>query len=460
MSNTTVDEKYEPIIGLEIHIELATESKMFCSCPADWFGKRPNSLTCPVCLGLPGALPVANKKAIEMTILLALSMNLKINKTFRFDRKHYFYPDLPKGYQISQYDQPIAQFGQYLIYDKFHKPHKKIGVTRIHLEEDTGKLIHKSNQTLVDFNRSGVPLLELVTEPDFNSSDEVKSFLEDLQVLVRYLGVSDADMEKGSMRLEPNISLRDVKSQMSNVKGIKLPKYKVEVKNINSFRFAKRAIDYEINRQAQILETGKMPVQETRGYNDKTGKTFSQRIKEEAADYRYFPEPDLPVIKIDDNYLKNLKQSIPELPDARFVRYVNKLGINVNDAWIITRNYKQSEKFQDMLDALASDKRFKAIDGLAARFASLVVNKKINLDDKPELMLENVSKLLIKKDSLDNAKLEEIINDIVSKNPKPVSDFKKGKENAVMFLVGMVMRQTRGQGDAKLIKKMIIEKIN
>lgn len=278
---------YIPVIGLEIHVELSTRSKMFCGCPADWFGKEPNTQTCPVCLGLPGALPVANKKAIEDCILIGKALGCKTNKISKFDRKNYFYPDLPKAYQISQYDMPFSFEGSYTFTSQKSGEVKTIGITRVHMEEDTGKLSHEDNETLVDFNRSGVPLVEIVTEPDFDNSDDVKQFLEELQVIIQSLGVSGADMEKGSMRLEPNISVR--------IRGTKeLPPYKVEVKNINSFRFAKLAIEYEIKRHIPILEKGEYPIQETRGFSESKNGTVSQRRKEEASDYRYFPDPDIP----------------------------------------------------------------------------------------------------------------------------------------------------------------------
>src|SRR3989344_5026281 len=301
--------KYTPVIGLEIHVELKTKSKMFCQCDADYFGKEPNTNTCPVCLGMPGALPVPNKQAVEWTIKIGQALNCAINKHSKFDRKHYFYPDLPKGYQISQYDEPIAVKGELVILRQSRRiqtgsfadaqdDKRKIRITRVHLEEDTGKLTHSGEDTLVDFNRSGVPLVEIGTEPDFDNSTDVKRFLEELHTIIRYLDVSDADMEKGSMRMEPNISLRKITNDELRITNknqkLELPNYKVEVKNINSFNFAKKAIDYELKRQAEILDSGKIPVQETRGYNDKKGITYSQRSKEEAHDYRYFPEPDIP----------------------------------------------------------------------------------------------------------------------------------------------------------------------
>ena len=330
--------KYEPVIGLEVHVELKTKSKMFCGCSAEYFGKNPNTHICPVCLGLPGALPVPNKKSIEWCIMIGLALNCKINNFSKFDRKNYFYPDLPKGYQISQYDQPFA-VGGYIHLEGETSRHlpagakKRIMIRRVHMEEDTGKLIHQGDSTLIDFNRCGVPLVEIVTEPDFESAEEVVEYLKKLQQIVRYLGVSDADMEKGDMRLEPNISLSPCHpelvsgSQYQQTKMLKqdgyqtvtrqvqhdnrkLPKYKVEVKNINSFRFVEKAIEYEIKRQGKILDDGRTPSQETRGWDEDKQKTVTQRVKEEANDYRYFPEPDIPPIRLSESQISNLKSQI------------------------------------------------------------------------------------------------------------------------------------------------------
>jgi len=289
--------KYEPVIGLEIHVQVKTKSKMFCGCPADTFGKKPNSTTCPVCLGLPGAIPVPNKKALEKTVLLANALHCQIADFSQFERKNYFYPDLPKGFQISQYVDPIGTSGSF----------EGISMTRVHLEEDTGRLVHKKNATLVDFNRSGIPLIEIVTEPEFSDPRKTRSFLKELRRLIVHIRVSDADMEKGSMRLEANISLRK--------KGGKdIPSYKVELKNINSFGFVEKALYAEISRQESILRGGGRVSQETRGFDEKRGLTFSQRKKEEAFDYRYFPEPDIPPL-----LPKSLKVSrqIETLKEAR-----------------------------------------------------------------------------------------------------------------------------------------------
>jgi len=326
--------KYTPIIGMEVHVELKTKSKMFCGCPAKHFQIKPNTHTCPVCLGLPGALPVANKTAIDWAIMIGLALNCQANQQSKFDRKHYFYPDLPKGYQISQYDQPLSVKG-HLILDSG----KKINITRVHMEEDTGKLIHKTikgkNVTLVDFNRSGVPLVEIVSEPDISSDAEAKEYLKKLTAIIKSLKVSDCSMEKGSMRLEANISLTG-----SNIKP-----YKVEVKNLNSFRFVAQAINYEFKRQTHLLEKGTTPKQETRGYNSKLKKTFSQRSKEAAEDYRYFPEPDIPPMEFTDKDIKKLQSQLPQLPEEKINQLIDKHALKQNQARLLVANSKNLKYF-------------------------------------------------------------------------------------------------------------------
>ncbi|EKD87526.1 MAG: hypothetical protein ACD_36C00037G0002 [uncultured bacterium] len=420
---------YEPIIGLEIHVELKTKSKMFCGCPASHFGKKPNTQTCPVCLGLPGALPVSNKKAIEWTIMLGLALEGNIAEISKFDRKHYFYPDLPKGYQISQYDQPLCRGGT--IGD--------IRIHRVHLEEDTGKLIHTNNTTLVDFNRSGVPLVEIVTEPDIHSTEQAREFLKKLHQTVRYLGISDADMEKGSMRLEPNISVRK-----TGEKG--LPSYKVEVKNINSFRFVEKAIHFEIERQMTLLNNGEKPKQETRGWSEGKGITISQRSKEEAADYRYFPEPDIPPMRFSRHQISDVRRQIPELPDAKRQRFIKTYSLSEYDANLLTETRALADFFEECV---------KIGKVPAKKLANWIINK------KPDM--ENVLPAALVKSILEAGNVisisDDVIKQILSDNPKAVEDYKKGKQQALMFLVGAVMRQMKGKGSAEEIKKMLLSKL-
>jgi len=458
---------YQPVIGLEIHVELKTSSKMFCQCLTNYFGKEPNTQVCPVCLGFPGTLPVPNKKAIDWTILIGKALNCKINNFSKFDRKHYFYPDLPKGYQISQYDQPIAKNGQlYLLIknskSKYQKEGSKLKITkkkfrirRVHLEEDTGKLIHLKNETLVDFNRSGVPLVEIVTEPDFDNSDDVKIFLEELQVIIRYLGVSDADMEKGTMRMEPNISII---SQKSKVKSQNLPDYKVEVKNINSFRFVKQAIDYEIKRQVEILKKGKQPIQETRGFDEKKGVTYSQRTKEEAYDYRYFPEPDIPPLVFNKDYVDSIK--LVELPSQKIERYISQFKIRFDDAFILTRDKKVAEYFETIISKIKYQISKLSIKNQNYQqiIANFIINKKIStqlsVDEFINKLIEN-----LKPKEMDKKLLSEAIDKVLKNNPKPIEDYKKGKINAIMFLVGQVMKEIEGKAEAKIVREEIERKI-
>ncbi len=424
---------YKPVIGLEIHVELKTKSKMFCQCKADYFGKEPNTNTCPVCLRLPGALPVPNKKAIEWTVLIGKALGCKINTISKFDRKHYFYPDLPKGYQISQYDEPIAVRGEV----KLSSSDKTFHITRVHLEEDTGKLLHQGGESLIDFNRSGVPLVEIVTEPDFDNSDDVKAFLEELQVIIRYLDVSDADMEKGSMRLEPNISLMKVGET-------KLPNYKVEVKNINSFRYVKQAVEYELKRQESLLEKGETPAQETRGFDEKKVATFSQRTKEEAHDYRYFPEPDIPPLQFDQKFLKAVNEKLSELPSQKTTRYIKEYSLKPQDAFVLTRDRNIGNYF-DICVGHAKDKQ------LAQKIANNIINKKIPTSLSPDEFVRKVKEQSAPKQT-DESALKLAIETALKNNTKAVGEYKAGKVNAVMFLVGQVMREMKGQADANTVK--------
>lgn len=446
----SVMSKYKTIVGLEIHVELNTESKMFCQCPADYFGQEPNTHTCPVCLAMPGGLPVPNKEAIRRTILLGQALNCEINNEFKFDRKHYTYPDLPKGYQISQYDQPIAEHGKVPI--KTADGVKEFRIKRVHLEEDTGKLNHSGGESLIDFNRSGVPLVEIVTEPDFDNGEDVKAFLEELQVIVRYLGIANADMEKGDMRLEPNISV-----QLAD-KYPELPPYKVEVKNINSFRFVKKAIEFETERHIEILEEGKIPPQETRGYDASTSTTVTQRVKEEAADYRYFPDPDIPTFFYDDDQLAEIKATMSELPFAKAERFVSEFGLKESDAQIITRDRAQAEKFEEILNAYCK-KSGEDAKSSGHTVAKLLVNKKIGWDEGVDDLVVKIEQLA-KPVETDSDKLSEVINEVITANPKAVEDYKSGSNpNSIMFLVGQVMKEMKGQADAQAVKSALIEKL-
>lgn len=427
----------KPIIGLEVHVELKTKSKMFCGCEAEYFGDKPNTNTCPVCLGLPGALPVPNKKAIEWCIMLGLALNCETPLFSKFDRKNYFYPDLPKGYQISQYDQPFCVNGSIEINGK------KIRIRRVHMEEDTGKLMHEGSETLIDFNRSGVPLVEIVTEPDFNSAEDVKSYLKKLQQIVRYLEISNADMEKGQMRLEPNISLSFDE---------KLPNYKVEVKNINSFNFVEKAINFEVKRQEEILKKGETPIQETRGWDEKKNQTVSQRIKEEASDYRYFPEPDIPPVRWTDSKLSDIKGRLPELPDEKFNRFISEFKLTEYDSEILTRERSTANYFEETVKVGAKH------NISPKQIANYIINRKPNLEEiLPAELIQNI--LSTKTIAIDETKLEKIIEKILKENGKAVSDYKKGKEPAIMFLVGQVMKNFKEKLDANLIKIKIKEKI-
>lgn len=434
---------YQVIVGLEIHAELKTLSKMFCGCKNDPFhAEKPNIYTCPACLGLPGALPVANKKAIEWTIKLGLALGCKINTLSKFDRKHYFYPDLPKGYQISQYDLPFCYDG------KVETSFGPIGITRVHLEEDTGKLIHQKvngrDVSLIDFNRSSVPLVEIVSEPEIYSSVQAKEYAKKLRQVIRYLDISDCDMEKGGMRLEANISLQK--------KGeTKLPNYKVELKNINSFRFLERGIEYEIERQKEILEAGKTPDQETRGYNSEKNITYTQRSKEEAADYRYFPDPDLPPIRLDDKWMNGIKSTEPELIDSVFTRWEKDYKVDRKLTELLFETAEESR----WLDNLFTEAKKQKLD--VVKLVNQLVNRKIKtVFDKDSLYkILNDFKKSVTVDDITDEQLIVIIKKILSINQKAVTDYKSGKTNVINFLVGMVMREAKKKIEFKRLSELI-----
>ena len=437
---------YTPVIGLEVHIELYTNSKMFCSCSADYFGKKPNTHTCPVCLGLPGALPVPNKKAIDWCMAIGLALNCEISELSKFDRKNYFYPDLPKGYQISQYDQPFCKNGEVTLSNS-----KKIRITRAHMEEDTAKLthakVHGKNVSLIDFNRSGVPLVEIVTEPDFEDPKDVVEYLKLLQQIARYLGISKADMEKGDMRLEPNISLKKVGST-------NLPNYKVEVKNINSFKFVERAINFELTRQKEILEKGEIPKQETRGWNEIKQATLSQRSKEEAHDYRYFPEPDIPPVKTSQFEIAKIKNNLPELPQQKFNRFQKQYALSPYDAEIITRERETADFFDEAV------KIGETHQITPKQIANVIINKKPNLEKTSPAQLIKSIKNQHAQSTINEIDLEVQIKEIIGENQNIVDDYKSGKANAIQVLIGKVMQKTQGKADPKITRMLLEEKLN
>jgi len=490
--------KYEPVIGLEIHIELATKSKMFCACSADYFGAEPNTHTCPVCLGLPGALPVANKVAIEFAQRLGIAIHCENLLSSKFDRKNYFYPDLAKGYQISQYQEPFSLGGYIEI--ELNGEEKRINVTRAHLEEDTGKLAHAQVESrkvsLIDFNRSGLPLVEIVSEPEMHSSDEAKAYAQKLQQIVRYLGISDCDMEKGSMRIEPNVSLRRV-SSVSGVSKVSravapLPPYKVELKNINSFRFAQKAIEYEIVRQTEILEKGKTPALETRGWDEAKNKTFSQRAKEMAHDYRYFPEPDIPPFVFTKEYIASLQSNMPELPDDRRRRFESEYQLSSYDCLLLSSDIDLANFFESTVKAYdrGEPKRIanwiigellrrlnetqtplKSLNLLPASLAELLLltdEGKITTASAKEIFEKMITtgknaQELIKElgaEALSGDKLEEVIDQVLKQNEKAVGEYKAGKEQVFGFLVGQVQRQTQGKAEPKTVAELLKKKLS
>jgi aspartyl-tRNA(Asn)/glutamyl-tRNA(Gln) amidotransferase subunit B len=469
-----IKDKYEAVIGLEIHAELNTKTKMFCRCLNDPFHSQPNTNVCPVCLGLPGALPVMNEMAVESTMKVGLALNCQIAEYTKWDRKNYFYPDLPKGYQISQYDLPLCSGGGLEI-SIDPSNHQTIQLTRIHLEEDTGTLQHPTGaaHSLVNYNRSGAPLLELVTEPDIRSGKEARLFAEEYQRILRALGVANADMEKGEMRVEANISVRTKEQAVAGTYGTK-----VEVKNLNSFRAAEKAIAFEINRQIEALESGETIVQETRGWNDNKQTTFSQRVKEGAADYRYFPEPDLPPLTVSQEKMKILLNNLPILPAALRLRYT-EMGLSTDDADTLVNNKELATYFEAVLMPELSPKTV----------ANMVINEAADLsvqaDDLQELLVllskgEISSK--IAKDVLtemkstkkkaaaiidekglkqvsDGGLIEQLIDSVMEANPKEVEAYRGGKEQLFGFFVGQVMREAKGQANPQVLNETLRHKL-
>ena len=479
--------EYEVVVGLEVHAELKTASKIFC-CSSTEFGGDPNTHICPVCLGLPGVLPVLNKKVLEFAIKTGLALNCKIAEFSKFDRKNYYYPDLPKNYQISQYDLPVAEHGRLEV--TLDGVHKRIGITRVHLEEDAGKLVHEgatmatSKYSLVDYNRTGVPLVEIVSEPDIRSPEEARLYLEKLKAILEYADVSDCKMEEGSLRCDANISVRPM--------GQKEFGTRTELKNMNSFRALQKALEYEVERQIEVLEDGGRVIQETRSWDEGKGITLSMRSKEEAHDYRYFPDPDLVPMVISREWVEAIRQTLPELPDARKIRYIRDYGLPEYDAEVITASMTLSDYFDEGLKHTKNAKtlsnwvmgetlKFINSSGFsvadlefpipAANLAELVelidkgaISGKIAKDvfkdmqekgAKPGAVVE--AKGL--KQISDEGAVGAIVDEVLAKNPQSVEDFKNGKERALGFLVGQVMKATRGQANPEVVNRLLQEKM-
>lgn len=439
--------KYHLVCGMEVHAELKTNSKMFCGCKNDPFGaEKPNIHTCPVCLGMPGALPVANKKAIEWTIKLGLALNCKINLFSKFDRKNYFYPDLPKAYQISQYDIPFCYGG---LIDTSEGP---IRITRIHLEEDTGKLLHKEingkDLSLIDYNRSSVPLIEIVTEPDIKSAKQAEEYGRALRDIIRYLDIGNCDMEQGGMRLEANISLRE-----NGQEG--LPNYKTEVKNINSFKFARQAIEFEMERQEEILEEGNTPIQETRGWNAKKSVTFSQRTKEDAEDYRYFPDPDLPPIRFTKEQIEKIGSEIPTLPAVLIKEWKDNYGVEERFSLLLFSSPIEA-KWLEELFTLAKKEGLKA-----NKLAGAMVNKnvKYSYDDKPETIISSFSKLN-KTDDVSDEELITVITTVIDANSDAASRYKDGQTQLINFFFGQTMKALGKKVDGGQLRKLLTQQLD
>ncbi len=473
--------KYETVIGLEVHVELATESKIFCSCPTA-FGAGPNTHVCPVCLGFPGTLPVLNKRAVEYALRAALALNCHISSFAKFDRKNYFYPDLPKAYQISQYDLPLATGGYLEI--QTAGVTRRIGITRVHLEEDAGKLVHapSGEYSLADYNRTGVPLIEIVSEPDIRSPEEARAYLEKLKSILQYTGVSDVKMEEGSLRCDANISIMPAGSTRFGARA--------EIKNLNSFKAVQRGLEYEVKRQAQLLDAGGKVVQETRRWDEDKGETYTMRSKEEAHDYRYFPDPDLVPVMVDETWVAAIRQSLPELPDARRHRYIYELGLPPYDAGVITASRAMADFFEAVLAEYPDAKTVSNwVMGEITRYLN-ASNMEITQSGLSPAALAELLKLqadgtisgtiaktvfeemlatghraadIVKEKGLVQISHEPVIASLVDQaiaaNPATVSDYRSGKEKALGFLVGQVMKLSGGKANPELVNRLLREKL-
>jgi aspartyl-tRNA(Asn)/glutamyl-tRNA(Gln) amidotransferase subunit B len=497
-ANTT----YEPVIGLEVHVQLLTASKIFCSCSTR-FGAPPNTNVCPVCLGMPGALPVLNRKAVEFATLAAMALNCRINEMSIFARKNYFYPDLPKGYQISQYDKPLAEHGYIEVptskttaeSEKLRTENrelrtgaKRIGITRVHLEEDAGKSLHEGfpdsdEKTAIDLNRTGVPLIEIVSEPDISTPDEAYEYLTRLKEIILYTGVSDCNMEEGSLRCDANVSVRPRGQQALGTKA--------EIKNVNSFRFIREALVYEIARQIDVIESGGKIVQETRLYNAHEGKTYSMRSKEQAHDYRYFPEPDLLPLVVDEKWKAEIAKTLPELPEARRARLVKEYTITEYDAQVLTVSKSLADQFEAAAKAAKNPKRVanlvqgELLGRLKARGAEIEqspismkgVAASADLVESGAIsgkMLKDLYDLAFDRNkdfpevyeeegrpqqSSDTSALERIINEVVAANPKQLEQYRAGKKTMLGFFVGQVMKASKGQANPQLVNELLTKKL-
>jgi aspartyl-tRNA(Asn)/glutamyl-tRNA(Gln) amidotransferase subunit B len=470
---------FEPVIGLEVHAELQTASKMFCGCEVvDLTRSEPNRAVCEICTGMPGSLPVINERAVEFALRVALALDCTIAETSVFARKNYFYPDLPKGFQISQYELPLARDGQMTINVGDQQQHVRI--RRVHLEEDTGKLIHHPGYSLVDFNRSGVALLEIVSEPDLHSLDAVRTYATELRSLLRYLDVNSGDMEKGVIRFEANVSIRPTGS---NTLGTR-----TEIKNLNSFKTMIRALSYEVERQSQLLSKGETILLETLGWDDSLSKTVSQRSKEEAHDYRYFPEPDLPPLHIDRTWIDQIKSSLPELPAAKMQRFVNEYGLSAYSAGVLTVDRNTADYFEEAVSSTANVPPLKISNWLSGSVFSLLNERNISIDEikiTPDGLAQLISKIengeisassgkvvldemfesgrssseIIDERGLrqmsDLKEIEKVVARVVVENPQQLEIYLNGKASLLEWFFGQVMRETQGRADPKLVRKTL-----
>lgn len=476
-------ENYEAVIGLEVHAELSTKTKIFCSCPTE-FGAEPNTHCCPICMAMPGTLPVLNEKVVEYAVRAGLCTNCEIEKNSKNDRKNYFYPDLPKSYQISQFDKPLCKTG-FVEIEKKDGQKKKIGITRIHIEEDEGKLNHDdfTGGCLVDLNRAGVPLIEIVSEPDMASSEEAESYLRKLKSILEYIEVSDCKMQEGSLRADVNVSVRK--------KGEEKLGTRTEMKNMNSFRSIVRGIEYEIDRQIEVLENGGKIDQETLRWDDVSGRTFSMRDKEDAQDYRYFPEPDLARICLSDEYITNIKNTLPELPETRRKRYLEEYKLTERDANLITASKYLSNLFEETsrktnnakavcnwilgdISRILNEKELepneipfgqeslaeliRLIDEgtISTKIAKDVLEEMFETKKEPSVIIKEKGWIQIS----DEGEIKEVVLKILSENPQSIQDYKGGKDRAIGFLVGQAMKQTKGKANPQMLNTMFIEEIN